>query len=103
MLRRSEADLDAEDTFLPLVLGILSATRRWGAILNVLAPPVNAKANAGAAGKVPVEDITLLLLLGIVSISERARASIEEAPPARPERANMAVNTPTLPTGTLLR
>ncbi len=82
MLRR-EADLDADDTFLPMVLGLVSVVRRLDALLAQVRPEC-----AGPRSSDSVEDpATLELLLGFVALHRRLGvvfAALGEAPPARP-------------------
>jgi hypothetical protein len=88
MLLRREADLDAEDLFLPLALGVLSSLQRLDRVLA--AEPVD----AGHEGSPPrAEDrATVDLILGLVSLRNRLHAHLEResTEPCRPSSATAA-------------
>jgi hypothetical protein len=68
MLPRREADLDAADTFLPLVLGMVSLARRLDAVLEVV-PSAPARRGPEPGRSPPADDqATIHLLLGIIAL-----------------------------------
>jgi hypothetical protein len=79
MLPRREADLDAADAFLPLLLGTVSALRRFDGVLSrVPAAPPGAPAPVPAS---PEDRATVHLILGVISLRDRLEAHLDRLPP----------------------
>lgn len=80
---RREADLDAEDTFLPMVLGLVSLVRRLDALLPA-APSTGRRHHTEAAD----DPTSLDLLLGILAVHRHLGAlfsAVEDVPAPRAE------------------
>ncbi len=91
MMPRREADLDADDTFLPMVLGVVSVVRRLSALLPLVAPePVSPPPRES-----PEERPTLDLLLGLIAVHQRLGAVFTSV--GEPVVAPLPAAAPTLP------
>jgi hypothetical protein len=96
---RREADLDAADPFLPLVLGVASALRRFDAVVALAAEaPQGAPAIAA-----PEDRATLHLLLGLVSLRARCQAHLDAAAAAASAPRAAAASAEPAPRPSLLR
>ena len=79
MLPRRDADLDASDPFLPLVLGVVSLARRLDAVLDVIPQaPASLDPQPGTS-PVPEDDATIHLLLGIISVRRGLSSHLRSA------------------------
>jgi hypothetical protein len=85
MSPRREADLDAEDAFLPLALGLLSFLRRFDRFLETMQEREERAAGATLGAD---ERATMLLILGVIAWRSRLLAHLEDA----------GARTPKLPT-----
>lgn len=68
MLPRREADLDASDPFLPLVLGVVSLATRLDHALAMAPEGPSRPAPEPSRALVPEDDATIHLLLGIIAL-----------------------------------
>lgn len=78
MSPRRETDMDAADTFLPLVLGVQSLLGRFDRVLE-LVPPEAAVAGEGATLLHPTDRSTIHLLLGLIALRDKLGAHLDEA------------------------
>ena len=78
MFPRREAELDAADTFVPLVLGALSLLRRFDRVLEMVpAATDGGEEEKGPVGKEALS--TIHLILGIIVLRDRLYSHLEAA------------------------